>query len=82
MLDAPEPPVSSRTLLRRAAIERATQFLQEELGNGPAAATKIEALAQQRGIGSEIDEAKETLGVTAERLDSGRGNVVHYALPA
>ena len=37
--------------------------------------------AEKRGIG-QLEEARETLGVTAERLNSGRGNVVHYALPA
>jgi hypothetical protein len=51
-------------------------------GNGPVAATKIEALAQKPGISHELDEAKETLGVTAERLNSGRGNIVHWTLPS
>jgi hypothetical protein len=38
------------------------------------------ALAEKRGIGR-LEEAREILGVTAERLNGGRGNVVHYALP-
>jgi hypothetical protein len=50
--------------------------------HGPVAATKIKALAEKRGIGREIDEAKEALGVTAERLNSGRGNVVNWGLPS
>jgi hypothetical protein len=28
------------------------------------------------------EEASEILGVTAERLNSGRGDVVHWTLPA
>jgi hypothetical protein len=47
----------------------------------PVAATRIEALAEKRGIG-QLEEARETLGVTAERLNSGRGNVVNWALPS
>jgi hypothetical protein len=62
-------------------LERATRFLQEELSHAPVAATRIEALAQQRGIGHALDEAKEALGVTAERRNSGHGNVVHWTLP-
>jgi len=77
-------PVSSRTLLRRAALERATRFLQEELGHGPVAATKIEALAEKRGIGVELEDAKAQLGVIASRANSSKGgaHAVTYSLPA
>jgi hypothetical protein len=59
-------------------LERATRFLQEELSHRPVAAAHVEALAEKRGVGPALDEAKEILGVVAERLDNGRGHVVHW----
>jgi len=52
----------------------------DALADGPQPASDVEELAEKRGIGiNQLERAKQQLGVTASRMDDGRG--VCYALP-
>ena len=63
------------------ANQHAMHVLRGALSNGPQSASRIEEMAERKGIGRvAFERAKELLGVTAQRLDGGMG--VCYALPS
>jgi len=60
---------------RQTALERAVSYLDEALKDGPVPSKEIEARAATEAIGERtLRRAKDTLGITSERL----GNIWHY----